>query len=292
MNLKASLQNRNLKGIPGLAGIVFALFTGFPLSGQQSAAVSMINLGVPSGIGTTFSQITLKSAEVRVWRVKPATNSNKEEYEIFPIEFIDPTTGDFNTANPLLEKMQVVVGGKRVAKAKVPAELQQMKISGLITFNNSNPDLAYFGELLFTPYGYTYILHEGCVTLSSIKAITKGNWLGAIYEARVNSNETIVFSRLEQRSTTTKYVEMTVAGSGALLKISDGSIIGTEGPFARVTLPVEPKRQLDIKTTLDGPLITVTYPDRHDNTISLTYNWSMQQIDGNNKGKLKLIESK
>jgi len=275
-----------------LTGVILATCTVFSLSGQQKANVNKINLGVPSGIGTTSSQITIKTAEVRIWRIIPATNSNKDEYEIIPIEFIDPATGVFNAANPLLENMQMVLEGKRVAKSKLSAELQKVKISGLITSNSANPDLAYFAELMYTPYGYTYILHDGTITLSGIIAITKSNWIGAIYETLVNINETIIYSRLEQRSTSTKHVELTVAGPGALLKISDGSIISTEGPFARVTLPVDPKRQLDIKIILEGSLIRVSYPDRRDNQISLTYHWSMPRISGSYTGKLELIESK
>ncbi len=142
------------------------------------------------------TQISIKNADVRVFSIKPHSRNNKEEYQIFPIEFINTDSGSIETLNPLINNMQVKIEGRRISKADKINSLKNLKISGLISPGLSPHSLSFDGERMYSPYGFTFILHDGSVALESINAITKGDWLGAVFETQVNDRDTIIFSHI------------------------------------------------------------------------------------------------
>ncbi|MDO9255923.1 MAG: hypothetical protein Q7U54_10460 [Bacteroidales bacterium] len=253
--------------------------------------VTDIQLCVPFGLRVTNTQISIKNADIRVFSIKPHSRNNKEEYHIFPIEFINSDTGSIETLNPLIHNMQVKIEGRRVSTANKINSLKNLKVSGMISPGLSPHSLSFDGERMYSPYGFTFILHDGLVALKSINAITKGDWLGAVFETQVNDHDTIIFTHtIKPNAENAKdEVELIIAGPGANLLICDGSIVGVDGLANKAILPYKPADQQTIKISNCGSMITVTYKTENS-TVQLLYSWLIKMVNGKETGILILFK--
>jgi hypothetical protein len=294
MAMKIVYDLINYPRIKRLTGILLISLIELSLMGQETS-VSNINSGVPIGLRRTETQIAIKKFNVRIYRIKPETTNNFEEYEIYPLQFINPESGIFDSL--LLANMQIKISNSPVRKNKKTEILQNLKVSGLIA-PSSDGSLVYFGEHMITPYGFTFLLHDGSVTLSSLKAITK-DWngqIGGILEFSVNNNDTIIFSKLIQGPALggKDKVELTIAGPGAKISIADGSIIDVEGLHNKLILPDDKTYkhidQKTIKVTLNESMLVISYKTMHS-SFRLDYKWLVRTINGKSIGKLELIQS-
>lgn len=284
----------NYQIIKMLAGILIISFFEFFLMGQETN-INNLNFGVPSGLRRTSTQIIIKKSDVRVYRIKPQSSDNFEEYEIYPIQFINPESGIFDSL--LLANMQIMVNYSMVRKNKKIKALQNLLVSGLVS-PSADGSLPYSSERLTTPYGFTFLLHDGSVTLYSLNAITK-DWngqIGGILEFSVNNNDTIVFSKTVKGSTLggKDRVELTIAGPGARIVIANGSIIDVEGLHNKlILLDDNTYKHIDQKTlkvTLNESEMVITYKTMHTN-IKLQYEWLIKTINGKSIGTLALVKS-
>jgi hypothetical protein len=289
----------NYLRIKRLTGILLLLLAELNLVGQetkvgQALTVSQINIGVPYGIRQTETQIILKKVDVRVFRIKPEDINNFEEYEIYPIQFIKQESGHFDSL--ILANMQIKINNSPVHKNKKAEALQNLKISGLISPIISG-SMSYSAETSVSPYGLTFLLHDGSATLSSLKTITKdrNGQLGGICEYTVNENDTIVFSKLTKSPYVNRLakVELTVAGPGAKIVIADGSIIDVDGLYNKVIIPDDKINmvidQKKINVMFDGSMMFVTTKTQYY-IFQSQFKWSIQKINGKSIGKLDLIK--